>query len=416
MAQLPVLTKDADAKAVRTALTDAARTLLELRAVPADKRGDTHEADVRDAVNFITDMDVIEKALAAGERNSIPEGRGAQGGRGFGADTDPQFEGRSLGRQVVEGESFENWSKNRRGTAYETEVRNLIGGYTAGAYDSGSDGWLPVGSPQLAVGSVQRRRMFLRDLMSVQGTGLKVVPYVRETSQTTNETGAAMTSEGSAMAEVTATFENYTAIIEKITAWLPITDEIATDAPTLRGYIDTRLAYMLDVREEVQVLTGSGTSPNVLGLDNASPQTQTVVASDFPACIGQAIGKVENYDGDANGVACNPLNYWVAVTTRHANALDNGFGGTAPSTRPADGNITFGLPAVRSRGVTSGYAYVGDWRLGGTIFDRQETTITVGDQHSDYFTRGLQVVKATKRIGVAWHNASLFVKAAVPTS
>jgi len=411
MPQLPTLSKDADVKDVRTALTDAGRTLLELRAIPADKRGETHDADLREVANYIHDIDTVHTALSVSERAAATEARGGKSMRVAGSES----EFRSLGEQVTGTEQYDAWTKDKRGML-TMEVRNLIGGFTAGVYDSGSDGWLPVGSPQMAVGSMQRRRMFLRDLMSVQGTGLRVVPYVRETNQVTNETGAAMTSEGSAAAEVTSTFENYSAIIEKITAWIPATDEILTDAPTLKGYIDTRLSYMLDIREEVQILTGSGTSPNILGLDNISPQSQSVVSGDFPACIGQAIGKVENYDGEANGVAVNPLDYWVAVTTRHATQLDNGFGGSAPSGNPADGNITWGLPAVRTRGVTSGYAYVGDWRLGGTVFDRQETTIKVGDQHSDNFTRGLVVIKAEKRVGVAWHRNTLFVKPAVPQS
>jgi len=266
----------------------------------------------------------------------------------------------------------------------------------------------------LHTGSIQRRRLYLRDLMSVQSTGLRVVPYVRETSQVTNETGAAMTSEGSAKAEVTASFETYNALIEKITAWLPITDEIATDAPTLRGYIDTRLVYMLGIREESQILTGDGSSPNLLGLDNISPQTQNAVSGDLPATVGQAIGKVENVDGEATAVVLNPIDYWVATTKRYANQFDNGFGGGAPG--EAASNITWGVPAVRSRSITSGAGYVGDFRMGATLFDRQQTTIRVADQHSDYFVRNIQVVLAEKRVGVAWHRPALFVSMTVPTS
>lgn len=421
MPALPVLTKDSTLADVRTAQVDAARTLIELRSIAPDKRGESHDADLRQVADFIQQNDLVEKALAAGERaarqaDEDKRNKG-QGGRGQRGDADPMFEGRSMGRQVTEGESYEEWARGgRRGGAHIAEVRNLIGGFTAGAYDSGSDGWLPVGSPQLHTGSIQRRRIYLRDIMSVQGTGLKVVPYVRETNQTTNETGAQMTSEGSAKAEVTATFENYSAIIEKITAWIPATDEILTDAPTLRGYIDTRLAYMLDIREESQVLTGNGTSPNLPGLDNVSGiQTQSAVSGDLPATVGQAIGKVENVDGTATGVVLNPIDYWVATTKRYTSQFDNGFGGGgAPGV--ADGNITWGLPCVRTRGVSSGTGYVADWQMGATIFDRQETTIKVGDQHSDYFTRNLLVILAEKRVGVAWHRPNLFVKATVPTS
>lgn len=413
MPELATLSRDADLNEVRSAVTDAARTLLDLRSTPADKRGDTFEADLKDVVNYIQDNDLVAKALEADARAKATDARDAankgQGGRSQRVNGESEY--RSMGEQVTESE---HWDAFATRGGREIEVRNLIGGFTAGAYDSGSDGWLPVGSPQMAVGSMQRRRIYLRDIMSVQGTGLKVIPYVRELNQVTNETGAAMTAEGSAKAEVTAQFENYNAVVEKITAWLPITEEIVADAPTLRGYIDTRLSYMLDIREEAQVLAGNGTSPNLLGLDNVTPQTQSAVSGDLPATVGQAIGKVENYDGEANGAVLNPLDYWVAVTKRYANQFDNGFSTGAPST--ADSNITWGIPAVRTRGVASGVGYVGDWRMGATLFDRQQTSIKVADQHSDYATRGLLAVIAGRRVAVAWHRPSLFVKMTVPTS
>lgn len=413
MPKLATLAPDAKIDDVRTAVMDGARTLLELRSTPADKRGDTWNVDVREAADYIHDLNLVHATMEADERAARQADEDARnksrGSRSF--SVGDESEHRSLGHQITEGDAFEEFAR-RNGK--EVEVRNLIGGYTAGAYDSGSDGWLPVGSPQLAVGSIQRRRIYLRDIMSVQGTGLKVIPYVREINQVTNETGAAMTSEGSAKAEVTAQFENYNAVVEKITAWLPITEEIVTDAPTLRGYIDTRLTYMLDIREEAQVLAGSGTSPNLLGLDNVTPQTQGAVSGDLPATVGQAIGKVENYDGEANGCVLNPLDYWTAVTKRYSTQFDNGFSAGAPSS--SESNITWGIPAVRTRGVASGVGYVGDWRMGATLFDRQQTSVKIADQHSDYATRGILAVIAGRRVAVAWHRPSLFVKATVPTS
>lgn len=414
MPKLTTLAPDATLTDVRSAIVDAGRVMLELRAKPADQRGETFAADLRQAAEYITDHDLIAKALEIGEaaeRAAADEARNkGRGSRSAGADIDN--ERRSMGQQVVDSDDFADFAR-RNGKA--VEVRNLLTEYQAGAYSSTAYPWLPVGSPELAVGSIQRRRLYVRDLMSVQSTGLKVVPYVREQNQTTNETGAAFTSEASAKSEVTATFENYSAIIEKITAWIPVTEEAVSDAPTLRGYIDTRLAYMLGIREEAGVLSGNGTSPNILGLDNVSGiQTQSAVTGDLPATVGQAIGKVENVDGSANGAVLNPIDYWVAVTKRYANQFDNGFSTGAPST--AETNITWGIPAVRTRGVATTVGYVADWAMGATLFDRQETTIKVADQHSDYFTRNLLVVLAEKRIGVAWHRPNLFVKCTVPNS
>jgi HK97 family phage major capsid protein len=206
----------------------------------------------------------------------------------------------------------------------------------------------------------------------------------------------------------------YNAVIEKITAWLPITDEIAADAPTLMGYINGRLEYMLMLREEQQVLAGSGTSPQIQGLKTLSGiQTQAAVAGDVPGTVAAALGKVENYDGEANGVVINPLDFWTAVGKRYSTHFDNAATGGAPGS--VDG-LTWGYTAVRTRAVASAQGYVGAFGLGASLFVREDTTIKVADQHSDYFLRNLQVVRGEKRIGVAWHNPKWFVDVTMPTS
>lgn len=427
---VPVLTRDATVADVRKATTECARDLIELRATPADKRGESYATDVREHADFILNADLLEKALLAGQRQADDEAaeKNRRGARSFAAGTEPEF--RSVGHQVVEAEGFEEWAKGNRSQPFVVdvrnpiggEVRNLIGGFTVDPLASGSDAWLPVATPQMAVGSIQRRRAFVRDLLSVQSTGLRVIPYVRETNQLTNETGAQMVSEGSAKPEVTAEFETYNAIVEKIAAWLPITDEIASDAPTLVGYITTRLEYMLMIREEQQVLAGTGTTPQLQGLATLSgTQDQAMVTAagsdqDFAGTIAAAYGKIENVDGDPDGVVANPLDFWAAIGKRHANQFDNGFGTGAPGSPGASSSITWGERCIRTRALTSGTAWAGSWALGATLFDRQQTTVRVFDQHEDYAIRNLRVVLEEKRIALAWHRPALFVKCVVPTA
>lgn len=416
--ELPQLTNESTLADVRTAAGDTARTLLALRATPRDQRGDTFADDVRSAVEYINELDAIESALAAEERGRQPEPPEARGGRSLGANLD-EGRYRSMGAQAVEAEGYAEWAEsNRRGGPFTVEVRNLIGGFPSTHADhSGANETLPVGSPVMVPGSIQRRRAFVRDLMSVQGTGLRVVPYWREANQITNELGAQMTSEGSAKAEVTLEIEPYDAVVQKISAWLPATEEVLTDSPTLRGYIDTRLDYMLMIREEQQVLSGTGNSPQIEGINEVQgTQTQALVTAsggDYSATIGRAAAKIELVDGEADGVVTNPMDYWVAITKRHSSQFDHGFGSGAPA---SVGGITWGLPVVRTRAQTAGHAWVGSWRIGSTLFDRQTATLKVGDQHSDYFIKNLLVILMEKRIAAAWHSPPKFVKATVPTS
>ncbi len=421
MPALPVLTKDADLKAVRTAVVDAAKTLIELRSTPADKRGDTHVADVKETIDFLHDGDLLEKALLAGQRQADADAKAeldkrnkGRGGRSLGAELD-DVERRSYGAQVVESEAYEQWVKEGRQGSLTVETRALLGEWPSGdALHTGADIWLPVGQPVLHTPSLQRRRFFIRDLVSVQQTGLASVPYMQELNAVANEGGAQMVAEGSAKPEVTMEFVAADAQVRKIAAWIPVTDEIIADAPTLRGYIDTRLEYMVNVRAEQQELNGTGTAPQIRGiLQTVGIQTQAAVTGDYPATIAAAIGKVENVDGDADGVATNPIDYWTAVAKRHADQFDNGFGGNAPS---AMSGITWGLPAVRTRALSSGDAVVGAWRLGATLFDRSGLEIKVADQHSTNFIENILVIRGERREALAVWVPPYFVDTTVPTS
>lgn len=401
---------------VRKAAGETALELLEIRSKPADQRTDEIRAKGKELAESIIDLDVIAKGLALAEEARQAADREARGGRSLGADLTPEY--RSAGAQVVEADGYEDWAKGRgegRSRApFEIEVRNLITSFGTGQFSQGSDAFLPVGQPVMVPGSMFRRRAFLRDLMAVQGTGLSVIPHFRELNSITNETGAQMTAQASAKAEVTAEFQRYNAVVEKITAWLPVTDEILSDAPTLRGYIDTRLEYMLTIREEQQILAGSGTSPQIQGLKTLSGvQTHSAVSGDLPGTLTGAIGKVENVDAEADGVVLNPVDYWTAVGKRYSTQFDNAKTGSAPG--GVDG-ITWGLPTVRTRAVASTQGWVGAFGTASTLFDRQQTTIAVGDQHSDNFIRNILVIRAEKRIAVAYHKPSAFVDVTIPAS
>ena len=426
----PTLEETPTLAGVRSKLHEAAEYAYGLRAKPADKRGDTYKDDLRSAIDFINEFDAIEQGLAAKVRLDLQTAEEAEraaakgkGSRGLAADLGEQHL-RSIGHQVVESDAFTEWAKGDRSSALTVEVRdprevrNLIGEFTTGnQFFTGANSFLPVGSPVISLPSLQRRRMFVRDVLGTGSTNLSSFPYFRELNATTNETGAGMTSEGSAKSEVNLQFDPQDAPARKITAWLPVTDEMVQDAPTLMSYINTRLDYMLLIREEDQELNGNGTASNLRGITQQTGiQTQAAVTGDFPATIGMAIGLVENVDGEADFVVCNPLNYWTATTKRYSTWFDNAGGNTgAPNT--ANGNITWGLPAIRTRAMTSGKALVGAGKIGATVLDKIGSySIKVADQHNDNFLKNILVVRAEKRVALPVWRPSLFVDTTVPTT
>lgn len=318
---------------------------------------------------------------------------------------------RTAGAQFVESDGYAGKGGTDDIRNMEVEVRNLLTGTTIGA--SGSNLFVPVGSPSLAGGTARRQRVFLRDLLSVQSTGLASVPYIREVSPGSYEGGASAVSEASAKPEVTMLFEPADAPIRKLAAWIQATEEALMDAPTLRGYIDTRLGYMLEIREDYEVINGNGTAPHIKGILNYTGGTTNIqtqaLGGDLFAAIGSAIGKVENVDGDADGVAVNPLDFWAAVVDRQSTWFDGNVSnvGNAPFGVPSP--TIWGLPVARTRSLASGTSIVGAFGLGATLFEREGVTIRTTDSHASLFISNTWVVLAEERIGLAVHRPDWFV-------
>lgn len=397
---------------IRTNLMEAGDYLVGLQAVEREKRDAGWQRDTRSAVDFIRDWDPILAAFESGQRGS--DGVGVPSA-GTALLTNP--ERRSAGQLFVSADGYDDFAGSRRSgaTFYETELRGSLlvdnrevrTQLDSDAADGGV--WRPVGSPADMPVRYRQQRFFVRDALSVQGTNLPSVPYIRELNAVTNEYGASAVGEASAKPEVTMQFEQDDAPIRKIAAWIPATTEIIDDAPTLRGYIDTRLAYMLALREEQLILNGSGTAPQLKGILQYSGLQTQAFSVDVASTLGLSIGLIENVSGEPDTIAMNPIKYWTMLTTRSANQYDGGFGAGAPFGSPS--NTIWGLNVIRTRSLTLNQGLVGSFRLGATLFDRQQTTIRVGNQHSDFFTTNRVAILAEERIGLAVHRPDYFVLA-----
>jgi hypothetical protein len=406
---------------LRTSLFSLGDTLREMREKDPTTRSEAWAREMRDVAHEVTGLDAELRIAELRERDEAAEkraaGRQGAGPEGTGANFEDR-ETRSLGRQVVESEKFAGWRKSNSqgaGTSPDIEVRTII---SEGAYldPNGSAGlWVARGTPYLPPGAIDHRRLFVRDIIAGGNTTLSAIPYIRENNPRVYEEGATTVAEGATKAEVAMLFTQDVAIVRKIAAWVPVTTEILEDAPTLQSYINARLGYMLEVREEQQILNGTGLGSDLLGIVNfPNVQAQASIAGDFAATMGKSIGLIENVDGDADGIAMNPLDYWTMVTTRHAEWLDGSPVSAAPGLPfgPAPTTI-WGLPTVRSRSVSQGEAIVGSWKTGAQLFDRSHAVVRVGDQHADYFTNNKVAILIEERIALAVYRPDWFVVASL---
>lgn len=411
------------ASQVRADLLEAGDKLRELRAAKPEDRSDSWEDDTRDAIRTINHLDAILTAYERGpEPPEAPKGPRAAMARTSGEG----FEYRSPGEIYTAHEHYANHGHYVGGNLPDIEANNLIEWRHAlpsteyrtlldtAQTDPAAGLWMPRGTPLPPV--PREQRMFIRDVLSVIPTTLNSVPYIRELNPATNQAGASSVAEGVAKPEVTMQFVSADAPIRKIAAWIPVTTEIIDDAPTLRGYIDRRLGYMLAFREEAEILNGNGASPDLRGIrQTVGLQTiASVGAGEAAAGIGRAIGKIELVDGEADFLAMNPTDFWLMVTTRHSTQFDAGFGtgvpyGTAPST-------VYGLTPIRTPAMEALKFLVGSGRLGAAIFDRQQTVIRAGNQHASYFIENKVAILAEERVGLGVFRPDFFVEGTIAWS
>ena len=425
---------------LRTSLMELGGRIHELRSKPKEARSENWSNELREDAHLLYALDaelrVAERAevdtwnLAALQIRQLAGNRQGAGPEGTEINLSRRGESRSIGQQVVENEDFVAWSKRSKGsgTSPDIEVRapTIIAGdpflIGEGTYldPNGSAGlWVPRGSPYLPSSAIDQRRLFMRDLLATGETTLQAIPYIREDNPRVYEEGATSVAEGTPKPEVSILFTQALAPVRKIGAWVPVTTEILEDAPTLQSYINSRLGYMIKVREEEQLLNGSGNGADIQGIINVPGiQTQSTVNSEFPATIGAGIGLIEDVDGDADGVAMNPIDFWTMVTTRHTSWLDAGLGVAASvgSGLPygAVPQSIWGLPCVRSRSMALGQALVGAYKTGAQLFDRTAASIRVGDQHADYFTNNKVAVLIEERFALAVYRPDWFVLCTVP--
>lgn len=289
---------------------------------------------------------------------------------------------------------------------------------------------LPTGTPG-EFGTIQRdpivtppmRTRRVRDLFPVRSTTAAVIEYFRMSGFTTPGTSAVNAASSVAERQGNAfglkpqssmQFAGHQAPVRTLAHWEAAHRNVLADEPQLRSIIDNELMYGLRLHEDEQILNGDGTGENLEGvLQTSGIQTYSWSSGatlPVPDTKADAIRRAATLSFlayyEPTGVILHPNDWEDIELTKDLNgqylvAVSVALGGEPRIWR---------IPVVETPAIAEGTALVGAFGTGAQLYDREQASIRISEQHADFFVRNAIVVLAEQRLALAVKRPESFVK------
>jgi hypothetical protein len=393
-------------------------TVLTVEMEAEEGKADTPENREKLAA-LLTEADTLRKSIEqdntilglksflnepAHESKAYGSGKGAGDGafsQPFGGQQGPQ----TIGDAFVESDAYKAAIKGlapgdklnaNQANGVAAELKNWMGfSGTKATFDTTSTGLDTSRNYVPGVVMIEQQRLTIRDLLSVGQTTQNIIYYIKESSFATTTASAP---------------------VKKIAVVLKVTDEMYSDFPMLRDYINTRMRFMVEAKEEQQLLNGAGTGNEITGILNSGPQTQAKAGDSNFVAIHKAITKIRvaasslgGYEPD--GIVIHPTDWQILRITTDANTqfyaggpFQNEYGvGAYPSLPPI-----WGLRPVVTTAITAGTALVGAFRLGAQIWQREGIRVDSTNSNEDDFNFNRVTLRVEERLALAVYRPSAF--------
>lgn len=243
--------------------------------------------------------------------------------------------------------------------------------------------------------SLPRRRLVIRDLLTVVRTGSASIDYARQTTRTNN---AAVVAEGAQKPTSTYVWEQVNAPVRTIAHLAKLTRQAIDDAIQLQGEVESEMRYGLALAEEIELLSGDGTGQHLTGLIPAASAYAAPITIADPTRIDMlrlALLQAELALYPSDGVVMNPGD-WAAIelqkdtTGRYIWADPLQLGGPR----------MWGKPVVPTPAISIDKFLAGGFKLQ-TLYDRLEPEVVIASENADDFEKNLYTMRCEERCALA---------------
>lgn len=326
--------------------------------------------------------------------------------------------GESPGELFIQNPEFQSYIRGGKGTKLHSVVELAIPRYCPVEANYAMRASTPATSSGLT--SIQKLPevvqlgllpMRIADALTQTQTENTTVRYIQEN---TFANLADAVSENGQLPEQQWDLAETDAQVRKIGVVGRVTEELFSDYPAIVNFINTRMAYAVGIKEDNELLNGSGVSPHIKGLLNfAGIQTFGMGADFIYDALYKALVKCRTVAwAIPTAFVVNPIDWQNTRLTKDKNNQYylGGPGGYAYGVPvpQASQEMLWGLPVIQTNSVAQGTIVVLA-KMDGVIYRRIGLLIETTNSDASDFQYNRIALRATTRLALACYRPASFV-------
>lgn len=309
----------------------------------------------------------------------------------------------NLGKTVTESDAFKAYAAGQREKA-KIELKTAIVNAT------GQNQPLVPADRLVGIVNNPTRVLRMRDVLAVGSTTSNLIEFAKENVFTNNAgpqvSGSPQQFENVTKPESAITFTLATQAVSTLAHWIPVSKQVIADSPMLQSYVNSRLMYGLKLKEDTQILLGTGSNGELAGLytnRTAYVSSSPITYSTKLDVLRNAIAQCQASEYMPNAIVLNSAD-WAAIELSKDSQLRYLFANPQSAAMPA----LWGLPVVVTNSLTAGTFLVGSFDMGAQLWDREDASIEIG-LNSDNFVKNMVTILCEERVAVTIYRATAMV-------
>lgn len=315
----------------------------------------------------------------------------------------------NLGEEFVKSDAYKALQSGSTGRA-RMEIKTAIINATGQ-----NQPLVPADRDVSGIYTTPNRNLRIRDLLSSVQTSSNLIEFTRENAFTNNAgptvSGSPQQFENVTKPESAITFTLVNVPVVTLAHFIPASKQVLDDSPMLSGHINGRLMYGLKLKEETQLLLGTGSNHQLNGLYTQATaySVRSPQLTNEMDIIRDAIRQAQASEYSPDFLVLNPNDWYdIEILKAYTSATDRRYVVGDPRQGLMPPNL-WGLPIVLTNSITAGTFLMGN-AASAEIADRQQAAVELSMEDSTNFQKNMVTIRAEERLALVVYRTEAFIK------